>query len=409
LKFWHKMGFRVVGDSCQKSEPKVLHELLRANKFVDWRRAQKNIEKGREIQTALTALYDFFFAHKDDPKLRPFLKIKKERKGGGEYVDAVRMKFCGEAKSYTGWVAPDISPTCSRTPSPRRSPKGKKRATPSPRRSPKGKKRATPSARRSPKGKKRATPSARRSPKGKKRASEEVEVPLATKRSKQIRKGCLKGYELKNLIGEGGWGTVSKACLNKKCTYAVKLVDAATRDEVKAFDTETKIQKDLWENGQVGPKFYGSWKCDNVGLSVTDMWDGELPRESVLSANLLSKILKQIHAIHKKNIVHGDILRKNILVKLTADHKIKDITITDFGSANKISKWKKERQSITNFYRYHLQSAAARKYYRRYNIQLKDVIKDPRHLDFAMLYALSQRSKAGKQFWNNIKHRPKTD
>lgn len=195
--------------------------------------------------------------------------------------------------------------------------------------------------------------------------------------TREVSEECLKGYKLKDILGQGSYGSVSQLCLKDDCKYAIKMSDA---DENAFYEVD--IIKKFSALG-VGPKFIGSWECENVLFIVTEKWDGTLHDDICLKENLIKKICQQIDAIHKIGYVHGDIVEKNVLVKIKNDEII-DVTLTDFGVAAPLEQW--TSSDIITFYNYHQSTLGD--YYKDNSIILEDVIKDPTHLDMALVWKM---------------------
>jgi serine/threonine protein kinase len=209
-----------------------------------------------------------------------------------------------------------------------------------------------------------------------------------------INEKCLKGYELKKYLAEGAFGIVYQACnMEKKCNYAIKFQQLDFGDEANVDNwlREIKITGMLSIEHEIGPKFLGAWLClrDQVGIIVSELWDGQLVVEDCPSKHLIDKLQKQIDKINDLGYVHGDILQKNILVKKDKEGKIIDLTLTDFGSVKTIKEWKKEQKEIKLikiYYDYHLSFKPTRDYYEDNQIILEDVIENPLYLDRALMY-----------------------
>lgn len=103
LKFWHKLGFRVV-DRCNEAEPKVLWPLLRDYRFFDWGRIGQTSKRMKQI-------YDYITSNKEDAELKPFLIFHEKDK-----LDGVIMRWC-DGMQYKGEVAPDVPETIISVPS----------------------------------------------------------------------------------------------------------------------------------------------------------------------------------------------------------------------------------------------------------------------------------------------------
>jgi len=232
-----------------------------------------------------------------------------------------------------------------------------------------------------------------------------------------IPESCLKGYEFEKLIGIGAVGSVNKACrydknnfgdkklltpeqfspieqlkpLNNDCMYAVKMENLKSKNDILSFDDEVKITT-LFDKYHIGPKFFGSWKCENrIGFIVTELWDGVLPEVSydILSEPLLEKLNMQIEKIHQLGYIHGDILPKNVLVKYN-DNKteIIDVTLTDFNLTNKIKDWQSDVDYTTKVYDYFKNDQDVNQYFDDNEIFIENVIDNPKLLDYALLHQL---------------------
>ena len=197
---------------------------------------------------------------------------------------------------------------------------------------------------------------------------------------------CLRGYQLKKVLGRGTFGTVANACFDGSCKYAVKIIKRGPDVE-----REINITKKLWEKYQIGPRFYDSWDCGDRHVIVTDMWDGDLPKNVCPPDHILKKLCKQIQRMHDAGYVHGDILEKNILIK-TVGKEIVDTTLADFGTVRSIEDWlmlEEKKGEIMKFHMYHFDPRNdLTDYYKENNVSLEDVLKDPRHLDKDMMWKL---------------------
>lgn len=108
-----------------------------------------------------------------------------------------------------------------------------------------------------------------------------------------IPDSCLKGYEIKNILGSGGYGTVYLGKkLNDDKIYAIKFVnlkpkidrknnkykwDNKYQNNIRKFNDEATLTK-LFSDNKIGVKFYGHWVCDSVqiGIMVTEKWDSSI-------------------------------------------------------------------------------------------------------------------------------------
>jgi tRNA A-37 threonylcarbamoyl transferase component Bud32 len=150
-----------------------------------------------------------------------------------------------------------------------------------------------------------------------------------------ISKKCMKGHEIKSIIGSGRYGDIVSTCLDNDCRYAVKIQDY--RDPIE-ISKEIEITKKLSEL-QVTPKFYGAWKCitkDKVySIIVTEKWDDSLTGNlKNLPKDIIDKYESLINTMHKLGYNHYDLFPKNIVVKKQGDI-VTDIALIDFGISEK--------------------------------------------------------------------------
>ena len=116
-------------------------------------------------------------------------------------------------------------------------------------------------------------------------------------------------------------------------------------------------------------------------------------------ANTLNFFRGMIDTLHETGYIHADILEKNVLVKVDPNNNtIQDITLTDFGLMDMEEDWKANPEFLEELYNYH--SAApnnTRHYFQDLDISLEDVLDDPRHLDYALLYYLIEENNSVKK------------
>lgn len=125
-------------------------------------------------------------------------------------------------------------------------------------------------------------------------------------------------------------------------------------------------------------------------MSLQDYQQRHGPAE--ISAELIEKMRGMIVKMHNAGYVHADILEKNVLVRLDEGGYINDWCLTDFGLTDTIKNWKRSREGVTTMYNYLTcvtNSSAA--YFSVYHVSLEDVLKDPRHMDWAFMYHLGEK------------------
>jgi len=207
-----------------------------------------------------------------------------------------------------------------------------------------------------------------------------------------IPKKCLEGYLLKKFIFEGAYGVVYQSCdITNDCRYAMKMQEIADEEAARDWRREINHMKILSENYNIGPKFIGAWTCnaDNIGMTVTELWDGVLKAKECPPINIRNKIKDQISKLHDLGLIHGDILEKNILVRRDKNDDVVDATLTDFGFLTDPDEWKNNIDFLHNVYNYHMKYPSTKLYYLTENLDFDDIYDDPYHLDQGLIY-----------FWN---------
>lgn len=200
---------------------------------------------------------------------------------------------------------------------------------------------------------------------------------------------CMKGFEIKDLIGKGGYGSVSRGChIQGGCDYALKTM-IVEEDNLDEFQKESYYAK-LFSDNNIGPKFFGAWVCKNefLGIIVSELWDGSLKKGERIPKYKVLMLKDKIDRMHKLGYVHTDILEKNVLVKRNHEGTVLDIVLTDFGLANTFEHFINDPKWVKRLYDYHMLHPSSKKYFVNKNISLKDVQKDPRHLDYSLIYHL---------------------
>ena len=147
----------------------------------------------------------------------------------------------------------------------------------------------------------------------------------------------IKGYELNDKIGEGGFGTIYRAkdtnVLNREVAIKVILPKYANDPVfIRRFESEAEIIANL-EHPHIIP-LYDFWRePDNAyivlrwmprGTLRERLSNGPLPLPEV--TNILEQLLSALSFAHQKKIVHRDISPSNILFD-NSDN----IVLADFG------------------------------------------------------------------------------
>lgn len=223
-----------------------------------------------------------------------------------------------------------------------------------------------------------------------------------------ITKEATKFYQFSDKLGSGTTGTVYKAYLptdrhHERPAVAIKVQMISSG----SFEEEVDMARKMSDLG-IGPNFIDAWEVadEGVGFLVTDKWDISLwdftKRQLVIKKHLdplpfhlLHKLSALIKRLHQQRIVHGDILEKNILLRLKSPDSfesddILDVTLTDFGLMQPISRWKSTPDFLETMFNYHIDPVNNTRYYfRDRHVNLDDLIDDPRHLDWALLYYMN--------------------
>jgi len=245
-----------------------------------------------------------------------------------------------------------------------------------------------------------------------------------------VIQACFKDYIFKQFLGKGTYGSVFRVCRNEprgnsstknnlverstknsltgnglieNCSYTIKIImlGGENLDQIPAdFIRETNLIKELSRNG-VGPIFYDAWVCKPsigypFGCVITELWDGELLPTDCLPDDLIVKLEIQINTIHDLGYIHGDIFTKNILVKRDSRKNVTDVTLNDFGTVATVENWRNIMMSDggNRFYNgNYMLSPINRNYFIDNELELDDVINDPKILDYAVLYYLRELCK----------------
>ena len=143
-----------------------------------------------------------------------------------------------------------------------------------------------------------------------------------------VYKKCFKGYEIQRIIGKGGTGTILLAC-KEECDYVAKHIFIKDETDEERFTREAELTRKMSDEN-IGPKFYGFWRCEDAGIIILEKWDGELDKNVCINIELINKLQTQVKDLHDMGYIHADIMEKNVLVKKEGKEII-DITLTDFG------------------------------------------------------------------------------
>ncbi len=147
-------------------------------------------------------------------------------------------------------------------------------------------------------------------------------------------------FELKQLLGQGGFGRVYRAYdpqLDRFVALKIPTFPASDRSRVKRFLTEAKAAAQLrhpnivptFDSGQAGDKLYIAAQFIN-GQPLNDrIKNGKVtPRDAAL---WVAKIASAVHYAHEQGIVHRDIKPHNIILD-----KKNEPQLMDFGLAKRV-------------------------------------------------------------------------
>lgn len=256
-----------------------------------------------------------------------------------------------------------------------------------------------------------------------------------------ISDSCLGKFRLGKILGRGGTAVVYELFwkdkeMRKPAAAKIMLLtddpsisianrrrSKEVRDRDKEldanFEKEAAVSMKM-SDWKVGPVTYGSWKCeeDGVGFILTERWDTSLEKwaqdmtvagiapdvlvaYSLLPQEIVDKLALLIDVLHHHNYVHGDIVGKNILVRLGPpflDARTgkwvsypSDIMLADFGLADTVSEWREFTdeyyQKMIDYYMSKFMNTD--KYMTRFEITPEKLREDPRHLDRAFLWQLN--------------------
>src|SRR5688572_27914556 len=151
----------------------------------------------------------------------------------------------------------------------------------------------------------------------------------------------VKGYELQQVLGEGGFGAVYRAyqpLVKREVAIKVILPTYANHPEfVRRFETEAQIIAQL-EHPYIVP-LYDFWRDPSGAYLVMRMLRGGSLEEALkkgawdteAAARLLDQVASALSVAHQNNMIHGDIKPANILLD-----KEGNAYLSDFGLASSV-------------------------------------------------------------------------
>ena len=158
----------------------------------------------------------------------------------------------------------------------------------------------------------------------------------------------VKGYELKECLGEGAYGAVYRAFLPQiGCEVAIKVIlpEYANRSEfIRRFETEAQLVTQL-EHMHIVP-LYDYWREPDgaylvmrlmKGGSLADSLKARGPWEPVEAVHLVDQLASVLHATLQQGVVHRDLKPANILLD---EHG--NAYLSDFGIAKELITYARE-------------------------------------------------------------------
>jgi WD40 repeat protein/serine/threonine protein kinase len=153
----------------------------------------------------------------------------------------------------------------------------------------------------------------------------------------------IKSYELRELIGEGGFGAVYRAhqqIIDREVAIKVILPRHANHpDFIRRFETEAQLVARL-EHPHIVP-LYDYWREPGGaylvmrwlrGGSVQDSIKNDGPWESRAVSHMLNQIGEALAVAHRQGIIHRDLKPENILLDENSN-----AYLSDFGIAKQLS------------------------------------------------------------------------
>ena len=192
------------------------------------------------------------------------------------------------------------------------------------------------------------TPVAERSPLW----AERIEVP-----QDQLFACPALQLELRGLLGEGAYGKVFQACEMADCRKVVKVQVLADQLAQQNFAKEVEFSRIASDN-DFGPRLFSACITDgerlvdlfrgqgrfsllpmrnqpSVGIMVSEMWDGALDKllkdDGWCDQALYRAFEERVARMHALDIVHADLLPKNVLYKYDESGNVAELIPTDFG------------------------------------------------------------------------------
>lgn len=124
-------------------------------------------------------------------------------------------------------------------------------------------------------------------------------------------------YDTKNIIGEGGTGIVKEWCLNNcsttKCNDCSKSVIKVIYHTLVDIQLMIKIFR-IGQEYNLFPKLFKCYKHDDTYYIIMERVNDCFKREKVDIDLLIKNSISKLYTMHKLNICHKDLDRRNIMI-----------------------------------------------------------------------------------------------
>jgi len=243
---------------------------------------------------------------------------------------------------------------------------------------------------------------------GARKRERDVYDPMLEQNGLFVWEHCLKGYVIKKFIAGGTVGQVYQVCkeVQDDCDYVMKIVTTNNDPELlEQFDTESAFTQLLSDEAGVGPEVFGAWKCENYGFMVLEKWDGDVGPYEVLPMDVLASLEDDVTTLHEMNIVHADIMPRNVLANRDAQGVPIDATLTDFSHTQYVNDFLKDVDFVKVMYNYHRKEYP--KYFKQEKVTLARVLQDPRLLDWGLIWSQKKHWEQKKGKTRRVKRRNK--
>lgn len=124
-------------------------------------------------------------------------------------------------------------------------------------------------------------------------------------------------YDTKNILGKGGTGIVKEWCLNNcsttKCNDCLKSVIKVIHHKLVDIQLMIKIFS-LGEEYNLFPKFFKCYKYDDMYYVIMERVDNYFNKGEIDLNLFLRNSIYKLSMMHKLNICHKDLDRRNIVI-----------------------------------------------------------------------------------------------